>query len=682
VLDTYNIDDEQTENNLHVFNNLFDALSVDPPQIFGNELLASLDEKELSALLPLFDSSDKRNFVLTELESQLRLGVVSAEDKRAAEAQNVQIIIQQESGKSRAAVSSFPSPRELADRLTSKFSEAFHLQQPQTELESAAFLLARLIQPNLVYNVPLTQAERRVARSAVPPIHKTVPRGEILIHRGSRVQLDDLEKVKSHEAALQETSDSYTHALGIIRVLLLAFVVIVVSALYLHQANPSHFTNRAILFTAALIGTNILLNRVVQEGLSHLMGGTLPLAYVSAAIPTAFTSVMLALLYGFRPAMGTALFFSILWAVMSPDPMRAFLIGLTASAAGAWALRKVRTRKQTFRAPLLMAFAVLTVEGIHWFARSSPPHVYLVIAIIALATAFGIVILANLLLPMAEWFTGTTTDISLLELSDLNHKLLKRLQLEAPGTYHHTQMVATLAEHAAEAVGANPLLARVAAYFHDIGKLYNPSYFAENSAEMNRHEHLRPRMSALVIINHVKEGLKLAARHKLRQPLREAIATHHGTSVVACFYHSACQEADERGEEVTIDEFRYPGPLPRGKEVSIISLVDACEAASRSLEKPTPKKIDNMVAEIFRTRISDGQLNESELTLEEIRTVEMTTKRTLCTMLHGRIAYPKDTENGSILLEPSASDSAKLDTDRVSSSSDDGESGSGARLVS
>ena len=191
-----------------------------------------------------------------------------------------------------------------------------------------------------------------------------------------------------------------------------------------------------------------------------------------------------------------------------------------------------------------------------------------------------------------------TTNINLLELSDLNHPLLKRLQMEAPGTYHHTLMVATLAEQAAESIGANPLLARVAAYFHDVGKLSNPSYFTENAFGQDRHADLSPRMSALIILNHVKEGLVLAQKYKLRKPLREVIASHHGTSRIYFFYRRAVEEAG--GDESAVDEFdyRYPGPLPRSREAAIISLADSCEAASRSLQKPLPQKIDALVDDI------------------------------------------------------------------------------------
>lgn len=677
VLDTYTISQTGMDTSLSQFDQLFQALDTARPGESPHEFVSSLDEQDFARLLPLFDIEDKRKFVLTDLKDQLTIGVVDGEHARDGDRQ---IMVVRDFGREQSRLAGFLTPKQVAERITTRLSSTFHLTETTTERETTVFILSRLIAPTLRYDGTITQSERTAARMAVVPVRRTVPDGATLVRAGEQILPIDLKLIKAHDEALLANQDSYAHALSLISTLLLAFVVISLGALYLQQMGTTVFTNRSIMATAVIVTLNIGLNRFVQEGLSHWVA--LPQAYIPIAIPCTFTAVLLALLYGFRLAMASAVFFSVLWAVMSADPMKAFLLGLTASAAAAWALRKVRTRKQTFRAPLLIALALLVVEGIHLFVRSTPPDVYMTMAAVALISAFCVIMLANLLLPAAEWLTGVTTDISLLELSDLNHRLLKRLQLEAPGTYHHTQMVATLAEHAAEAIDANPLLARVAAYFHDIGKLYNPSYFTENSTEQNRHTHLRPRMSALVIINHVKEGLALANRYKLRKPLREAIATHHGTSLVACFYHQACQEATESGAKVTEEDFRYPGPLPRGKEVSIISLVDACEAASRSLEKPTPQKIDNMVAEIFRSRINDGQLDDSELTLQEIRTIEATTRKTLCTMLHGRIAYPKNSEHGSILLEPSNADPEESAAAGESPQKDHRQAESGARLVS
>src|SRR5437764_4843409 len=258
-------------------------------------------------------------------------------------------------------------------------------------------------------------------------------------------------------------------------------------------------------------------------------------------------------------------------------------------------------------------------------------------------------------LPMLEQLFQITTDVSWLELSDLNHPLLRRMTIEAPGTYHHSLVVANLAEAAAEKIGANATMCRVCAYFHDVGKLVKPEYFTENmNFERNPHDDLAPTMSALIIIAHVKEGVDLALKHGLNQHIIDIIQEHHGTSLVFYFYQRALQQQEDaraggkimniREEdipEVKEESFRYPGPKPQTKESAIVSLADIVESASRSLEKPTPQKIEQLIKELIEERIADGQLDECDLTLGEIRIIAERFRFTLMTMLHTRIAYPK-----------------------------------------
>jgi putative nucleotidyltransferase with HDIG domain len=260
------------------------------------------------------------------------------------------------------------------------------------------------------------------------------------------------------------------------------------------------------------------------------------------------------------------------------------------------------------------------------------------------------------LLPVLEGTFRITTDISWLELTDLNHRLLRRMQLEAPGTFHHSLVVAQLAEAAAEVIGANAVMCRVSAYFHDIGKLKKPSYFIENQGDMleNPHDHLTPTMSALVIIAHVKEGVDLAVKHKLNPRVIDVIQEHHGDSLVYYFYRKAQEQ--QKAEQQKVDRglgnpedlpqieeknFRYPGPRPRSRESGIVSLADAIESASRSLKKPTPAKIRGLVDDLVEGRICDGQLDECGLTLRELARVKESFAATLRSMMHSRIDYPK-----------------------------------------
>jgi putative nucleotidyltransferase with HDIG domain len=260
------------------------------------------------------------------------------------------------------------------------------------------------------------------------------------------------------------------------------------------------------------------------------------------------------------------------------------------------------------------------------------------------------------LVPVCESLFGITTNISWLELADLNHPLLKRMTIEAPGTYHHSLVVAHLAEAAAESIGANASMARVGAYFHDIGKLVKPDYFTENFRhDRNPHGELAPTMSALIIIAHVKEGVDLALKHGLNREIVDVIQQHHGTSLVYYFYKRALQQQEDaraggkimniREEdipEVREESFRYSGPRPQTRECAIISLADCIESASRSIERPTPQKIDTLVRDIIEKRIQEGELRDSGLTLGELEDLAESFKFTLQSMMHSRVAYPSE----------------------------------------
>src|SRR5262249_19518698 len=248
-------------------------------------------------------------------------------------------------------------------------------------------------------------------------------------------------------------------------------------------------------------------------------------------------------------------------------------------------------------------------------------------------------------LPFIESTFGAVTDISLLELGDVSHPLLQELVRRAPGTYNHSITVASIGDTAADAIGANGLLVRVGAYFHDIGKMLKPHYFVENSIEgENKHDHLAPAMSTLIIIGHVKDGIDLAQEHGLPRPLIDFVEQHHGTTLVEYFYHEAARQAEEQPDHRTdADEshFRYPGPKPQTRENAVLMIADAVEGASRALSEPTPSRIEHLVHEIAMRRLLDGQFDECGLTITELSRIEDSLTKSLTAMYHGRIKYPE-----------------------------------------
>ena len=262
----------------------------------------------------------------------------------------------------------------------------------------------------------------------------------------------------------------------------------------------------------------------------------------------------------------------------------------------------------------------------------------------------GSSIIALGLAPLVEIAFGYTTDITLLELANLDRPILKRLMIEAPGTYHHSMVVGSLVEAAASEIGANPLLAKVSAYYHDIGKVKKPPYFIENQTSgRNKHDKLAPSMSSLILIAHVKDGVEIAKEHKLGKVIIDIIQQHHGTSLISYFYEKAKQLKGE--DAVKIDDFRYPGPRPQTKEAGLVMLADVVEAASRTLENPTPARIQGLVQHLINKVFSDGQLDNCELTLRDLHLIAKSFNKILYGIHHHRIEYgdaaSKDAKEGS-----------------------------------
>jgi len=281
-------------------------------------------------------------------------------------------------------------------------------------------------------------------------------------------------------------------------------------------------------------------------------------------------------------------------------------------------------------------------------------------------------------LPLLEWVFGYTTNIRLLELANMNHPLLKQLILEAPGTYHHSVVVSTMAETAARSVNANPLLARVSAYYHDIGKITKADYFIENQgAGENKHENLTPSMSSLILIAHVKDGIDLAQKYKLGRKITDIIQQHHGTGLIAYFYQKAKEQENREMEQVEEETFRYPGPKPQTKEAALVLLADSVEAASRSLSQPTPARLQGMVQKIINSIFTDGQLDECELTLKDLHQIAKNFHTILASIHHQRVGYPvsaakdsvgKKRNNGDLPKQP-----AKTGRDRAGEAAKGGE---------
>jgi putative nucleotidyltransferase with HDIG domain len=443
----------------------------------------------------------------------------------------------------------------------------------------------------------------------------------------------------------------------------LVLAVLVVSMVHLKVAEPATWCHNSRVLLVYLV---ILL----QIGLVQLADFLLqinqrPAADILLYAPCALAPITLTLLVGVPLGFFAAIYASLWGAMMVPhDHSFAFLLfSLSTGLVGVLTTRHLRKRSQLMRAGLyigltglFLAFALQhmtspldLLHGLGWQRFGIQAGSLLVAAIVTISIVNG-------LLPILEGIFKITTPISWIELSDLNHPLLRRLTMEAPGTYHHSLQVASLAEGAAEAIGADATQCRVCSYFHDIGKLERPEYCIENiHGNENPHNDLSPSMSALIIISHVKDGVDLALKHKLNREIINVIQQHHGNSLVWFFYRRALDHQEEVRKQVALGnakptdvpeisekEFRYPGPRPQSRESAIISLADAVESASRVLQKPTPQKIEQMINEIVSSRLKDGQLDECDLTLGELDKVKESFQARLRTILHRRIPYPDE----------------------------------------
>ena len=442
--------------------------------------------------------------------------------------------------------------------------------------------------------------------------------------------------------------------------LLVCVIVSFIAIAFYHIRHSTKVKNSKVVLVFGGIVAQLVLLRVTFYFI-HANGWCEDYRLLLA--PLAFTPMVLSVVLGRHAGMLSTLMVSLMGSLLMPvGDMFCFLIISLASGGIAVAMtRKVRRRGVLLRAGfyvgvttllLALAFDKIQLESLQTSQGLTFECVKLAVAVFA-GMLTGMVVSG--LLPILESLFNITTDISWLEMSDLNHKLLRRLQLEAPGTYHHSMVVASLAESAAEKIGANAAMCRVCSYFHDIGKLKKPNYFIENQSEVNPHDSLTPTMSAIIIIAHVKDGVDMAITEKLNPKIIEVIREHHGSSLIRYFYHKALEQRAEFEKkveeglenkddipEVDPKNFRYPGPCPSSRESGIISLADIVESASRSLKKPTPQRIQKLVNELVTDRVVSGQMDGSDLTLGDIKTLCECFASTLTSMMHSRIDYPDD----------------------------------------
>lgn len=458
------------------------------------------------------------------------------------------------------------------------------------------------------------------------------------------------------------TREYAPHPVKLIGVALAVFAAFVLAGSYIKKFQPGIRKSRGSLFAFFALVIFILLVAEVIRAVGGLRDGD----YVYL-VPISFFSIVVSLVYGQRFAVLVTVVVGLFMGFNHAPPgvfafdFPVFMVLTVGALAAIFGVSHIHNRTRLLGVGLLTGLAhalmILTSAMIfenYEFLFSGEKsfveflHSEEVAALssrLLMGLANGVIVgfLVSGLLPFIEKLFDITTDISLIELSDQNQPILKRFFLEAPGSYHHSLIVGNLAEAASEAIGANPLLARVGSYFHDIGKITKPEYFNENeSGGASMHAKLTPAMSTLIIVAHVKDGVEIGTDLDLPPQVIDIIRTHHGNGVVEFFYHEARKEAEKSDEpqEVLRSSFRYPGPKPRFREAGVVMLADSIEAVSRTLEDPTPSRIEHLVGQIVEKKLSDGQLDDSHLTLTDLKKIRETFTRVLTGIFHSRIKYP------------------------------------------
>lgn len=609
------------------------ARAVPEPQARSRAIAAVASEERIETTpqsLALLQDEDRRTAVRRAIDTAARRDLPNGYALAAelAQVNRARVLLRDGADERIVPIDSVRTSADFFDRIP------LYLGSRGTP-ETARFanqVAVAFFQPSISYNSIATDNERDRLRAAVPTTKRDVVAGERIIAAHQQVDANVVEELAAYRAELDrlnrlEGTGSWGRAIG--RFLLDGLLLGMFGVLMLFFRPAVYQDLRHILVIT-------LLTLVLGSAASIVASS----GQTAVLVPIALPVLIIAALWDGRMALSYALTMAILLSTQAPfSGISGLFTMVLAGAAAAMAVRVVLRRSQTWVFVSVVAGAYAMAGIVLTLLRGLPMSAGLGAIGWGAANAAGSAVLAMALLPLFEAYTRITTDQTLLELGDLNRPLLKRLALEAPGTYAHSINVAHLAEAAARAVSANPLLARVGAYYHDVGKVVKPQYFIENQPPgRNPHDRLKPATSATMVRNHVVEGVRLGEEAKLPDSVKAFIREHHGTQLISFFYDQA--RAADPDAEPDPRIFRYPGPTPRSRETAILMLADSVESATRVLADPTPQRIREVVDQIVEAKLSQHQLDESPMTLGDLRRVKEVLVTALSNMHHQRIDYP------------------------------------------
>lgn len=524
----------------------------------------------------------------------------------------------------------------------------------ESDQANVLYFSRSLLVPNLTLNKQETATRRQAAREAVIPVIITVKKNQTIIAQGSVVQPFQMAVIKQIENI---RTDERKDVMALSMAFMLA-VAIMVFFSYLKRFTVNkvkiEFKDITVMMLIAfgvIFVTKIYLF-VTDAAFISKLGPILPASFFLYAAPVAAGPMLVGLLisYGEVVWLFTA-FLSMCLGIMVDYNYAFMFVTLVGGIAAARGVYNCKTRNDLYfagvRTGLVNAAMICFVMTMMKFDQEGAlKEVLLAIPAGFLGGIFS-ALFSMMFIPLLESVFNYTTDVKLLELSNLNHPLLKEMIVKAPGTYHHSMMVGSMVEAAAEEIGANPLLGKVMCYYHDIGKMEHANYFIENQKPgFNPHDHISPFMSKTLLIAHVKDGVEMGTAYKLGKPIIDGVLQHHGTTLISFFYNKALDLKKEEDPEISEQDFRYPGPKPQFREAALCMLADSIEAAARSLDEPTPARLQNIVKNIIQRKFSDGQLDECNLTLKDISKVETAFVRILLGIYHQRIDYPRSAGGG------------------------------------
>jgi len=482
-----------------------------------------------------------------------------------------------------------------------------------------------VILPNSLIDVEETQKLKERAREQAEPVKVSVKPGEIIISRGATIDAYHIDILR--QLGMLERGLNFREILGISLLLCLIFCML---GIYIYRLEKEVFySTKSLLFFSLILTGHLIFSRLLLGISDYLI-----------CLPAA--AMFLSILYDYRFAVIFSLVIAMIFALFPGNQLSFVIIALIGSIAGAFSVTRI-----TKRLDLLIAGCVVGLVNfitILAFSLINYSNFWLMMKNSFLYGFGGGLLLSAFivlpLLPIFEKYFDFVPQIRLLELSNQQEPLLQKLLMEAPGTFQHSLIVANLAEKVAGELGANALLTRVGALYHDVGKIKRPTFFVENQSGENPHDKITPTLSSLILHSHVKDGLELAKKYKLPKAIQDFIPQHQGTGLVTYFYHKAKQ--GEYGDSVEEKDFRYPGPKPQSKEAAILMVSDCVEAASRTLEKPTPARIEGLVEKIISKCLEDGQFDECDLSFKDLSVMTEVLTQTVTTMYHKRVEYPEE----------------------------------------